>query len=107
RPRPRLDRDGSLLGEVVSIDRFGNLITTIAREDLRAFAGSRVANLEVQVGSRRIPKISNHYAEAARGEVIALVDSLGFLEVAVRDGSATRELAAKRGAEVRLRRRPE
>lgn len=104
RPRPRLDRDGSLLGEVIAVDRFGNLITTISGEDLRAFAGAATSGLEVEVGATKIRGIARHYSEAAKGSALAVVDSLGFLEIAVRNGNARTELDANVGAEVRLRR---
>ncbi len=105
RPRPRLDRDGSLLGEVVAVDRFGNLISTITREDLRAFSGGALKGLQVRVGSTAVGPVSHHYAEGKEGEPIALVNSLGHLEIAVRDGSAARDLSAHCGAEVRVGRR--
>jgi S-adenosyl-L-methionine hydrolase (adenosine-forming) len=105
RARPRLDRDGSLCGEVVAVDRFGNLISTIAREDLRAFGGSNVDGLEVWVGTRNVGKILRHYAEAEEGKVLALVNSLGHLEVAVRGGSATKTLGIERKSPVRVRKK--
>jgi S-adenosylmethionine hydrolase len=103
RPRARLDRDGSLCGEVVSIDRFGNLISSIAREDLRAFGGTQVDGLEVWVGTRNVGKIFRHYAEAKEGDALALVNSLGHLEVAVRAGSAAKTLGIERRAPMRVR----
>lgn len=103
RAKPKLDRDGSLLGEIVSVDRFGNLISTIAREDLSAFGSGRTEGLVVSLGKQSVGKIMKHYAEAKPGEPLALVNSLGHLEVAVRDGSAAKTLGVTRGAEVRVR----
>jgi len=104
-PRPRLDRDGSLLGEVLTIDRFGNLTSTITREDLRAFAGVHLSNLAVTVAKKPIGSLKQHYAEGVQGQPIALVNSLGHLEIAIRDGSAAKELDLQIGAEVRVQRR--
>ncbi|MBI3818179.1 MAG: SAM-dependent chlorinase/fluorinase [Planctomycetes bacterium] len=105
RPKPKLDRDGSLLGEVVSMDRFGNLITTIAREDLRAFGGSSTDGLVVSIAKRNVGIIRHTYAEGLPGEPLALVNSLGHLEIAVRDGNASKTLSLARGAEIRVHRR--
>lgn len=105
RPLPKLDRDGSLLGEVVSVDRFGNLISSIAREDLRAFGGGTLENLAVSIGTEAVGKICGHYAEGKAGSPLALLNSLGHLEVAVRDGSAASTLKLAKGAPVRVRRR--
>jgi S-adenosylmethionine hydrolase len=101
--RPQIGRDGSLKGEVVTIDRFGNLTTSIAREDLRAYAGVKWDGFEVFLGPKKIGKILRHYAEGTPSAPLALVNSLGHLEVAVRDGNASKALSAARGAEVRVR----
>ena len=57
----------------------------------------------VEVGGRRLP-IHRTYGDAASGEALALVDSEGWIEVAVRDGSAAERLALAQGSAVRLRR---
>jgi S-adenosylmethionine hydrolase len=42
------------------------------------------------------------YGEAARGELVALIGSSGFVEVAVREGNAAAALGIERGAAVVL-----
>jgi S-adenosylmethionine hydrolase len=84
----RLD-DGRVLGEVISVDRFGNLITNIV-----AMNGGRV-----DIASRSLD-VRRAYADVRAGEITALVGSLGFVEVAVRDGSAAATLGVGRGAPV-------
>lgn len=85
---------------VVVVDRFGNLVTGL---DVGRLALD-LALWEVEVGGRRIPA-GRTYAEVAPGEPLALVDSYGHLEVAVRDGDAARELNLGRGDRLTLRRR--
>lgn len=101
--RPKIGPNGSLTGEVVTIDRFGNLTTSIAREDLRAYAGVKWDGFEVLLGKTTIGPILRHYAEGSPGKALALVNSLGHLEIAVRDGNAQSLLGAGRGAEVHVR----
>jgi len=91
-PEARRGADGSVAGEVIAVDRFGNAIT-----NLIAPRGGRV-----EVAGRAMP-IVRTYADAASGDVIALVGSTGFVEVAQRDGSAVRELSITRGTPVLLR----
>lgn len=91
--------DGPIEAEVVLVDRFGNLITDL---DVGGVALD-LSEWEVRVGGRRIPG-GRTYAEVAPGEPLALVDSCGHLEVAVRDGDAARELNLGRGAVLTLRR---
>jgi S-adenosylmethionine hydrolase len=91
-PEPHRAADGSVVGQVVAIDRFGNAIT-----NLLGVRGGTVI-----VAGRRIA-VRHTYSEATRGEAVAVVGSSGLLEVAVRDGSAANELGLVRGAPVTLR----
>jgi S-adenosyl-L-methionine hydrolase (adenosine-forming) len=78
-------------GEVISVDRFGNAVT-----NLLAMRGGQVQVAGLTLALRRT------YADAARGEAIALVGSSGLVEVAVRDGSASSLLGLTRGSSVVL-----
>lgn len=84
-------------GECLAADSFGNLITSIRREDL---SGERPA--EAVVGTR-VARLVATYGEANRGELVALWGSAGRLEFAVREGSAARATGLGPGAPVRLR----
>ena len=90
-PEARRLGDGRVAGEVIAVDRFGNLITNLV-----AMHGGTV-----EIAGRAIV-VKRAYADVAAGEVIALVGSLGFVEVAVRDGDAARTLGVERGAPVLL-----
>lgn len=81
-------------GEVIYVDRFGNLITNLRPEHLPD--GVPVFEL----AGKRIEGLSRYYAERKRGELLALVGSTGRIEIAVRDGSAAERLAAGIGAKV-------
>lgn len=91
-PEARRAADGSVLGEVIAIDRFGNAVS-----NLIAPRGGRI-----EVAGRVMP-IVRTYADAAVGDVVALVGSSGFVEIAQRDGSAASALGIARGTPVRLR----
>ncbi|MFN7976001.1 MAG: SAM-dependent chlorinase/fluorinase [Acidobacteriota bacterium] len=95
-PAPRRAA-GRVEGEVVYVDRFGNLITNIHGDLLPVERGA----CRVRVGGRlRIEGISPTYGAAAAGRMVALVESTGHLEIAVRDGSAARRLRAGTGTPV-------
>lgn len=94
---------GRVAGEVVHVDGFGNLITNITEEDLPAGPGE----CEVAVKGMVIEGISSTYSDAAEGEVLALMESTGRLEVARCMGSAARALGAGAGEAVTVRRRGE
>lgn len=88
-PEPQRQGDGSVLGEVITIDRFGNVVTNLY------VRGAGV----LEVAGRTLPLVRT-YAEVPRGTAVALVGSNGLLEVAVRDGSAVQELRLGRGVTV-------
>ena len=83
--------DGSIAGEVITVDRFGNAVTNLV-----SFRGG-----VVEVGGQRLPLVRT-YADVASGEAAALVGSSGLLEVAMRDRSAAAVLGLKRGSAVVL-----
>lgn len=89
---------GVVRGVVLRADRFGNLITSIRRDDLAALA----TGATVRVGGAAISDLVGTYAEAATGALCALVGSSGRLEIAVNGGSAASVLRVDRGADVQV-----
>jgi hypothetical protein len=100
-PRPSTSA-GSVDGEVVHIDRFGNLVTNI---DRRAWPGDVVDRLDVAVSGYRTVRLVATYAEAGLGEVVALFGGTDRLEIAVRSGNAAEALGVGRGTTVHVSRR--
>jgi S-adenosylmethionine hydrolase len=92
-PQPVRRSDGLIDGEVLTIDRFGNAITNVLARDARTLM------LDVRGVTTTVPVVTT-YAAAEPGMVVALVGSSGFLEVAVRDGSAEQRLGVMRGQRV-------
>jgi len=98
-PLAKLHRrpDGSLVGHILHIDNFGNLITSIRSDDLPQTKQA----VTIKVGNELISGLSHTYAEG-RG-LLALVGSSGYLEIAVTRGSACTLIDARIGDEVILR----
>lgn len=95
--RPELKR-GRLIGEIIHIDTFGNLVSNIDRNQLSRFIKERP--FLIRAGKETIDGLKKGYWEGKKNEPIALFGSGGFLEIAVREGSAQKVLKAKRGDEV-------
>lgn len=91
-PSPVVDGAGRWQGEVLLVDRFGNAITNLP--------GDRGAT-SVTFDTCELP-IRRTYAEVAPDEALALVGSSGHVEIAVREGSAARRFALRRGTRVFL-----
>ena len=93
-PKPFLDPDGALIGQVIHIDRFGNLITDIKSNDLPG------KDVVIEVSGYCIQGVGSHYAQ--KEGIMALSGSTGYLEISLRDGSACDFLGTTAGDEVRV-----
>jgi S-adenosylmethionine hydrolase len=102
-PKAKMVGEALLKGTVIHVDRFGNLITNISREDYQA-AREKVPGdgFKVLLAKQEINGLKEYYAEAQKGESIALFGSSNLLEIAQNQGSAARTLGVARGAEVGL-----
>lgn len=94
----------SLIGRVIHIDRFGNLISNISESALRSFLGSEIPHAVVSLGEKSVSGISDHYAQVEPGGMVALIGSSGLLELAVREGNASNKLSAGLGKQLRVQR---
>ena len=97
-PSPKIEAD-RIVGQVIQIDSFGNLITNIHSEDLEivnwnAEMTAKLESAAVHFGSTKAHFVRT-YACRAAGELIALIGSSGRLELAIVNGSAASALAAK------------
>ncbi len=94
----------SLIGEIVYVDAFGNLVTNVTEEMCRRIcAGSGLSLASVRLGKTEIEKISATYADVAPGAPVALFGSSGRLEISVNGGSAACAFGAARGTTVAAR----
>ena len=100
---PKVERSAhSLRGEVIHVDRFGNLISNIGQKTFREFAkGSSCA---IEIKGRIIRGIRSSYAEAVTGKPLVLFSSFGSLEIAYNARPAARLLQAGIGTSITVRR---
>ena len=88
-----------LEGRIVSVDRFGNLMTNIRFQDLTG-----IGHVEplIIAGNTKISGLSATYAQGSRGEPVAVWSSRNTVEIAVREGNAARTLNLAKGAVVHV-----
>jgi S-adenosylmethionine hydrolase len=102
-PQPRQE-EGALVGQVLAADRFGNLMTNLARQKVEQFLGGRPAL--IRMAGTVIQGLSAAYGQAGAGQAVALYNSRDCLELAVNQGSLLERLGLKpgneRGLEVRV-----
>ncbi|MCE9637629.1 MAG: SAM-dependent chlorinase/fluorinase [Planctomycetes bacterium] len=89
------------VGRVLHVDRFGNVVTNFVPGDL---TGAR-DDWRVVVGDHAVARWADTYGAVAPGELLAYPGSVGFIEIAVREGHAADRLGARRGAAVTAMRR--
>jgi S-adenosylmethionine hydrolase len=100
--KPLHHKDGTLEGQVVIVDRFGNLLTNISELDLSAARAPHRGPHIVQLGPHRIGPIRTTYTDVPPGQPLALVGSSQLLEISVNKGNAARQLGVGVGAGVVL-----
>jgi S-adenosylmethionine hydrolase len=98
---PNADEHG-FVGEVIFRDAFGNLITNVNADHL---GDSPRDAWEIELAGARIDGILRTYADRPAGTMIALIGSSGWVEIAVVNGDAARQLTAGAGTTVWFRRR--
>jgi S-adenosyl-L-methionine hydrolase (adenosine-forming) len=96
RPLLRPRRQGrKIIGIVLRVDKFGNVITNFRRSDL----GS---NFTIRIGGLPIVRLCANFSEAAPGEFVAVEGSTGYIEIALNQESAADRLNVASGAEIEV-----
>lgn len=96
---------GGLEGRIIHIDRFGNCVTNITRNDLTDEDIS--AGVRLLVGDKTVDSLKNFFSEEPRGnKAFGIWGSAGFLEIAAENKSAAELLNVRRGDPVIVQREP-
>ena len=92
--KPSFDAQGNLIGQIVYIDNFGNLITNIKNSDIPK------KDVIIETAGYCIQGVSNYYAQ--NEGIMAILGSAGYLEIALRNGSACDFLGMIVGDEIKV-----
>lgn len=97
-------QDGGITtAEVIDLDRFGSIRIAVSAEEVRAEGLDR-GRLEVVFGHARIElPFGSTFSDVEEGSPVALIDSSGWLTVAIRLGSASERYAVEPGMVVHIR----
>jgi hypothetical protein len=79
-------------GEVIHVDRYGNLVTNLSPSDLPRHP-------VIEVRGVRISGLAPHFQDGS-GPLLALIGSVGLVEIAVPNGTAAAVLGAHVGTTV-------
>lgn len=97
-------REGiALVGEIVHIDRFGNLISNLTHQHLEeARSLSKHRQVFTRIGEQIIEGLAASYSEGVVGQPSALINSDGRLEIFVKESSASDLLKVGKGARIEV-----
>jgi S-adenosyl-L-methionine hydrolase (adenosine-forming) len=101
-PKPKAVDQNRVRGVVLKVDRFGNLITNITPQDVPMLFAAEGKPFKIVVGNCEITEIHSAYAEGAPGEVMGVLGSMGFLEIAANRGAAAQLTGAGKGTDVTI-----
>ncbi|MDP2919632.1 MAG: SAM-dependent chlorinase/fluorinase [Dehalococcoidia bacterium] len=95
-PRPGKTAGGAVIGQILHIDNFGNLITSVREQDLP----ENKDTVLVMIGGKQIFGLCRTYQEGSG--LLALIGSHGYLEISLKNGSAAGFLGMGIGDQLRL-----
>lgn len=90
-----------IVGHVIHVDRFGNLITNIESKQVNTLT-ENFEELTIYMAHHTLKGIAQSYSERDAGEPLAIIGSRDLLEVAVNKKLAASFLGCRKGDEVRL-----
>jgi len=99
---PAID-ESVITGSIIYIDSYRNAFTNINRELFERIGKGRPFELLIQSNHYRINRINNWYSETTSGEILALFNSLGLLEIAINGGNAADLLNLSLNSSVRIK----
>lgn len=99
-PAPMSPKEDGIEGEVIYIDRFGNLMTNIDAQKIDDLKGRNAGrNLKIVIKNMEAP-LKRYYSEAEDKKLCSLINSFGHLELFVKGGSATSDFDIRVGEKV-------
>ena len=100
--RPVIDKN-LINGSVIYIDSFSNAITNISRETFDKVGQAKPFEIFIQSNHYKIDKINTTYSDSVSGELLAIFNSIGLLEIAIHHGNAAELLNLAINSAIRVK----
>jgi len=91
-----------IIGQVVYIDSYRNVITNVTKDLFEQVGKNRPFQIYVQSKSNKISKINKSYNQTSEGELLAIFNSVGHLEIAIRNGKVAELLNLTTSSSIRI-----
>ncbi len=95
--------NSAITGSIIYIDSYMNAITNVSKDLFDRVGHGRKFEIFVQSQHNRVDKISKTYNEVDAGELVALFNSAGLLEIAINNGHATELLSLTNNSSIRIK----
>jgi S-adenosylmethionine hydrolase len=86
-----------VIGEIIHVDNFGNLITNI---EAKSIQNKRIRDIEVK--RKQISQIAKSYCDVPQGKIGVVIGSSGFLEIAANQGNAAELVKVEIGTKIKI-----
>ncbi len=98
-----MSENGEIVGKIIDIDDFGNLISNIDLKKLsNVYQSGQEKRIRIEIGSSVVNGLCQTYDSVQSKIPLALIGSRGYLEIAVNKGNAAQVLNAEKGDTVRV-----
>ncbi len=92
-----------IVGQILHIDSYGNVITNVSKDLFERVRKNRDFKMYIQKQSNLITKINTSYNQSTEGDLLAIFNSINYLEIAIRKGNAYQLLNLdKKGTSIRI-----
>jgi S-adenosyl-L-methionine hydrolase (adenosine-forming) len=93
----------ALVGEIVHVDRFGNLISNLTSQHMQEVRDvTKRPNALIRIAGHKIETLAGSYSEGTGEQPSVLINSDGRLEIFVKEASAADLLKVGKGARVEV-----
>jgi len=100
--RPVIEKN-LINGIVIYIDSFSNAITNISAETFEKVGGGKPYEIFIQSNHYRIDHLNKTYSDSTSGELLALFNSAGLLEIAISNGNVADLLNLSTNSAIRIK----
>ncbi len=76
-----------IIGHIIYVDSYGNAITNVEKSTFEKIRSGRDFKIYVQSKSNLISEINTSYNQSSEGELLAIFNSIDYLEIAIRKGN--------------------
>lgn len=98
---PNIEKN-HIVGHVIHIDEYGNLITNIEQNVFEYTRNNRDFVIQIKSQGYQIKTISNWYHDVDHGELVAIFNEAGTIEIAINGGKASQLFNMKHSNTIRI-----